>query len=283
LLLDLFLQRAQILDHGPVGDGLLALHLPEPLVRAPHGVLQPRNLLAEALLFQTVQRHAILGGGGKVLVLGGHDVDPGGADGVGALRGDHGVGVQVGHAGGEAGDDGVLVAVHDCLLPEALLRLREAQLGERLERVVVHVVGQVGRLQAGQDVLLRVGEDAGGEGEVGCGGLEAARGGARAAVGELREEGGEVEEHVEELVPEAAARDGTARVVAEDGPPGELDVDLTTIQSATRGGGLHRGKTDICGELGSDPDQLRRVRHELRGAAGVRLLDVDGGVAQPVD
>lgn len=103
--------------------------------------------------------------------------------------------VKVADLGGELGDEGVFVAIHDGLEPEAFLRLGEHELFGALEGDGVHVFWGRGA-ELGDDGFFEVVEDAGGSAEVVAGGFEALGGCAWGGRGEFGVEGGKVVEDV---------------------------------------------------------------------------------------
>lgn len=79
-----------------------------------------------------------------MVVLGAHVVDPRTADGFALHSSFTSKVVQIGYSSGELGDRCIFVAIHNSFLPEAFLTLREKELGQGFEGVVVHVFGGVG-------------------------------------------------------------------------------------------------------------------------------------------
>src|SRR5687767_2251373 len=139
--------------------------------------------------------------------------------------------VQIGHPRSQLRNARILVAIHNSLLPEALLALREHQLRQRLEGLGIHVFWWIRHSQFGEDGSLDVGEHACSETEVVGSGLEAIGATCGSVDRELRVKSGEVVEDVHELKLEVVTNKWSLSAVAQSRIPAELSTDLNRVSN----------------------------------------------------
>ena len=123
ILLNLSFQPIQIINHNFAK--IPTASLLKTISCAGNSILQSRNLLAVFSLLKTIARCSVLRSRSKMMVLGAHMVDPRTADSITLHSSVSSKLVQIGHSSGELGNRCIFIAVHNGLLPEALLALCE--------------------------------------------------------------------------------------------------------------------------------------------------------------